>query len=81
MMFRIEMTWTRVSNYLVCACISWFTCCFIFGISLVVDVPFSHFSASAKKGNRLLLDLEFLGGDMFSDPVLSNSTADCMIGL
>ena len=80
-MFRIEMTWNRVSCCLVCACISWFTCYFISSVSLVVAVLFIHFSASPKKGNRLLLDNGFLGGDMLSDSVLSNCTADCMVGL
>ena len=40
-----------------------------------------HFSASTKKGSRLLLDCGFSGGDMFSDSVLSSCTADCMVGL
>ena len=35
-----------------------------------------------KKGNKLLLDHGFSGGDRFSnsDSVLSNFTADCMVG-
>ena len=41
--FRIEMTWIRVSCCLVCACISWFTCCLISHISLVVAVPVKPF--------------------------------------
>ena len=49
----------------------------------MVAVPVSHFSTSPRKGNRLLLDHGFSGGDSFlnSDPVLSNCTADHMVGL
>ena len=80
-MFRIEMTWTRVSCCVACACISWFTCCLISHISLVVPLPVSHFSPSPKKGNRIPLDYGFSGGDMFSESVWSNCTADHMVGL
>ena len=49
----------------------------------MVAVPFSHLSASPKKGNRLLLDHGFSGGDTFSnsDSGLSNCTAHCIVGL
>ena len=47
----------------------------------MVAVPVSHFSASPKKGGRLLLDHGFSGGDRFSESVLSNCTVDCMVGL
>ena len=47
----------------------------------MVAVPASHFSASPKKGNRFPLDCGFSGGGMFSDSVLSNCTADDMVGL
>ena len=57
------MTWTRISYHLVCSCISWFTFCLISHVSLVVAVPVSHFSASTKKDNSLLLGYGFSGGD------------------
>ena len=81
--FRIDMTLTRVPCSLACSCISWFTCCLISHVSFVVVVPVSHFSASPKKGNRLLLDCGFSVGDRVSnsDSVLSNCTADHMVGL
>ena len=41
----------------------------------MVVVPVSHFNASPRKGNRLLLDC------VFSDSVLINHTADFMVGL
>ena len=47
----------------------------------MVTVHVSHFSASHKKGNRILLDCRFSGGDMFSESVLSNCITDCMVGL
>ena len=49
----------------------------------MVAVPVSHFSTSPKKGNGLLLDHGFSDGDRFlnSDSVLSNCTADHMVGL
>ena len=75
------MTWTRVSCCFVCSCISWFTHWLIFHLSLVIVVPVNHFSASPKNGNRLLLDCGFSGGDILSDSVLSNSTADHMVVL
>ena len=58
-------------------------CCLNFCASFVVAVPVSQFSASPKKGNRLLLYCGFLGGDRFSnsDSVLSNCTADPMVCL
>ena len=36
---------------------------------------------SPKKGNMPLLGQGFSSGDRFSDLVLSNCTADCMVGL
>ena len=75
------MMWTTVSCCLVCSFISWFTHCLISHVSLMVAVPVSHFNASPKEGNRPFLDHGFSGGDMFSDSVLSNCTADCMVGL
>ena len=63
--FWIDMTWTRVSCCLVCSCISWFTHYFISHVSFVVTIPVSHFSASPKKGNRLILDCGFSDGDRF----------------
>ena len=66
---------------LVCACISWFTHCLASHVSLLVAMPISHFSASSKKGNRLLLDHGFSGGNMFSESVLINCTSDHMVGL
>ena len=74
-MFRIEMTWTRVSCHLVCTCINWFTCYLISHVSLMVALPVSQFNAPPRIGNRLLLD------DGFSESVLSNCTADLMVGL
>ena len=47
----------------------------------MLAVSVSHFSASPKNGSRLLLDHGFLGGDRFSESVLSNYTADVMVGL
>ena len=47
----------------------------------MIAVPVSHFCAFPKKGNRLLLDYGFSGGDMFFESVLSNCTADHMVGL
>ena len=79
--FRIDIIWIRVSCCLVCSCINWFTHYLISCGSLVVAVPVIHFSASPKKSNRLLLDHGFSGGDRFSKSVLSNCTADCMVGL
>ena len=73
--FRIEIIWTRDSCCLFCVCISWFTCCLIFYVSLVVAVPASYFNASPRKGNRLLFDCGF------SESVLSICTADFMVGL
>ena len=80
-MFRIEITWTRDSCCLVCACVSWFTCCLISCVSIVEAVPVSQLNASPKKGNRLLLDCGFSVGDRFSESVLSNCTVDLMVGL
>ena len=74
-MYRIDITWTGVSCCLVCSCISWFTHCLISHVSLMVAVPVSHLSASPKKGNRLLLDHGFSGGDRCSDSVLN--CTDC----
>ena len=37
----------------------------------MVTVPVSHFSTSPKKGNRLLLDCVFSGGDIFFEFWLS----------
>ena len=81
MMFRIDMTWTRVSCYFVSSCINWFTHYLTPCVSLMVAVSVSHFSAPLKKGNRLLLDCGFSDYDRFSESVLSNCTADCMVGL
>ena len=83
MTFRIDMIWTRLSRVLVCFCISWFTHCLISCVSFVIVVPVCHCSTSSKKGNRLLLDHGFSGGDRFSnsDSVLCNCTADHMVGL
>ena len=75
------MTWTRVSCCLVCACISWLTCCFISNVSLVVAVPVTHFNAAPKKGTMLFLDHGFSGGDMFAKSVLSSCTANLMADL
>ena len=75
------MTWTRVSSCLLCASISWFTCCLISHVSLVVPLPVSHFNVLPKRGKRLLLDQEFLCGDMLSESVLSSYTSDLMAGL
>ena len=47
----------------------------------MVAVPVSHFSASPKKGSRLLLDHGLSDGDRFSESVLSNCNADCMVCL
>ena len=47
----------------------------------MVAVPVSHFNASLKKGNRLLLGHGFSGGDMFYELVWSNCTAVLMVGL
>ena len=47
----------------------------------LVCANFSHFSASPRNGNRLLLDLGFSGSDMLSEPGFSNCTADSMVGL
>ena len=80
-MLRIEMTWTRVSCCLISSCISQFMHYMISHVSSMVDVPVSHISASPKKGNIPLLDWGFSGGDRFSDSVLSNCTANHMIGL
>ena len=75
------MAYTRVSCCLVCSCISWDTPCLISHVSFMVAVPVSHFNASPKKGNRLLLDHGFSGSDRFwnSDSVLSNCTAHHMV--
>ena len=73
--FRIQMTWTRSSCCLLCACIGWFTCCLISHVSLVVAVPVSHFNVSPRKDNRLLFD------HGFSELISSNHTADFMMGL
>ena len=73
--FRIEMTWTRVSCCLVYACINWFTCGLIPCVSFMVAEPESHFNASLRKGNKLVLD------HGFSESVLSNCTADPMVHL
>ena len=78
-MFRIEMAWTGVSYCVACACINWFTCYLISHVSLVVAVPLSHFHRILF--NRHLLDCGLSGRDMFSESVLSNCTADLMVGL
>ena len=77
------MPWTRVSCCLVCSCISCFKHWLISHVSLMGAVPVSHFSAYPKKGNGLLLDHGFSGGDSFSNSnlVLNNCTAECMAGL
>ena len=59
-MFRIEMTWTRVSCCLLCACIGRLTHCLLSHVCLVIAVPVSHFYASPRKGNRLLFNCKFL---------------------
>ena len=75
------MTWTRVSCYLVCACISWFTHCLISHVSLVVVVLVSHLVQSLRRVKCFFLDQGFSCGDRFSESVLSNCTADLLVGL